>query len=390
MRILYVSNDQGGCRHYRCMLPASKLAEAGHEVLVGGDILTRPSGEICGRHPEEYDKGVRGFDVVVLQRWMHEKAADKIRAARSTGQAVINDVDDWFFGVPTSNVGFAATHRNNNAERNVEHYRRELAASTAITVSTPYLAQRLEHLGRPTYVLRNAIDLHRWGRHDRPEGPPRIGWLGHTSYRAGGDLSTLGGVLGPFLERHPEWMFSHVGAVNIDGVIDETRAEATAAALGIPRERLEAMPGCTIPDLPAAYARFDVGLAPLEDCPFNRAKSWLKPLEYAAAGVPSIGSRLPEYAAFGSLEMAGNAREWSAAMERLVDPIERTALALSAGARARELSIDKMWPMWEAAYMAISSGALGESLLAPPPPKPPPPGLSGADMRRMGRRPRAR
>ena len=39
----------------------------------------------------------------------------------------------------------------------------------------------------------------------------------------------------------------------------------------------------------------DIGIVPLSNIPFNHAKSFIKGLEYAAAGVPFISSYSPEY-----------------------------------------------------------------------------------------------
>lgn len=361
MNVLYISSDRGGCRHYRCLLPAQELSRAGHKVLVGADLIALPSGEIAGRHPQEHGKGMGGFDVVVLQRWMHERAAQIIGRARALGQAVINDVDDWFFGIPTSNAGFAATHASTDATHNVDHYRKALAASSAITVSTPYLAERLGHLGRPVYVLRNLIDLHRW----RPRGPGagvprRVGWLGHTSYRASGDLRVLSGVIGPWLARHPDWRFLHLGSY------DDANAEAVRGILGLAPEQFEALPPCGIEDLPAAYARFDLGLAPLEDCPFNRSKSWLKPLEYAAAGVASIASELPEYEAFACCATAARPREWRDLLDSFDDADTLRAAAAIARARAEQLDIARGWVAWEAVYQEVANRTLGAAVLEAP------------------------
>jgi glycosyltransferase involved in cell wall biosynthesis len=46
---------------------------------------------------------------------------------------------------------------------------------------------------------------------------------------------------------------------------------------------------------PNAVAQLDVAIAPLADNAFNAGKSWLKPLEAAAFGVPCVMSPSPEY-----------------------------------------------------------------------------------------------
>ena len=51
----------------------------------------------------------------------------------------------------------------------------------------------------------------------------------------------------------------------------------------------------------SSVAELGVGLVPLLDSAFNRAKSWLKGLEYAALGVPFVASPTPEYVKLAGL-----------------------------------------------------------------------------------------
>jgi glycosyltransferase involved in cell wall biosynthesis len=82
---------------------------------------------------------------------------------------------------------------------------------------------------------------------------------------------------------------------------------------------------------------FDIGLVPLDDSPFERAKFPFKLLQYMALGLPSVSAGLGEathvvqHGRNGLL--AGNAEEWRAHLSRLLrDPSLRATL----GAGARE------------------------------------------------------
>jgi hypothetical protein len=63
----------------------------------------------------------------------------------------------------------------------------------------------------------------------------------------------------------------------------------------------------------------DIGTAPLEDNRFNLSKSWLKPLELAAAGVPFVRSTTPEYEALGAGLPAAGHKEWRHQLTRLIN-----------------------------------------------------------------------
>lgn len=361
MNVLFVSSDAAGCRHYRMLLPARELhRQGGHTVLVAGDLVQRASGEIGAPSADDIRRTAFGFDIVVLQRWMNEEAPDVIRRARACGQVVINDVDDWFFGIPTTNVAFDATHKRADARSNIEHYRKVLAASSALTVSTPYLGQRYESLGRPVHVLRNAVDLDRYS--PRPVAPNSlvVGWHGHLAHGRTSDLTVLGRVLGAFMKRHDNARFLHIGSEG------EQDAEAMTQVLGIERERLLTRPLFHISQMHHKLGGIDIGIAPLEDSPFALSKSWIKPLEYAAWGHPAVCSDRPEYREFGPAALCRTPKDWADALERLAEPQERTTAAMAARARARELDIALRWREWERTYMRIQTEAMGERLTAPP------------------------
>ena len=83
------------------------------------------------------------------------------------------------------------------------------------------------------------------------------------------------------------------------------------------------MPMAPILDYPKLFPPIDIGIVPLNDLPFNHAKSFIKGLEYAAAGVPFIASNSPEYkylADLGVGRVASNREEWLYHLEELLNP----------------------------------------------------------------------
>jgi glycosyltransferase involved in cell wall biosynthesis len=346
MNVAFVTADTGGCRHYRCRLPARELEQHEHKTVVAQDLgINERTGELLAYMGSEY---LSGFDVVVLQRWMRADASKVIARARALGQVVINDVDDWFDGLPAAHRAFLDTHPALDSKQNRDHYRRALAASSALTVSTPYLAERLERLGRPVYVLRNLIDTSAWQLATTSlTDEPVLGWVGAIAYRSPGDLMILRGIVGPFLDQRPGSRFVHIGDR------DPLDFHDLAQAIDIPAHRIESRAFVGIDHLPAAMEDVDVALAPLERCPFNLAKSAVKAMEASAAGIPFIASALPEYEWFSDGRagiVADSPAKWRNALEYVCDPVEREHLSTAGRARVEECDIRLGWQAWERAY----------------------------------------
>jgi hypothetical protein len=81
-----------------------------------------------------------------------------------------------------------------------------------------------------------------------------------------------------------------------------------------------------INDYPKLFKQMDIGIVPLSDVRFNDAKSYIKGLEYAAAGIPFIASPSPEYlelAEAGVGRIARNWDEWEYHFNELRDPQKR-------------------------------------------------------------------
>lgn len=362
MRIAYITADwgrdatgapriPGGASWARFHVPARQLMRAGHHVVFGTHVAARPDGRLVGFN----DNGtplMMDPDVVVLQRWMHQDAPDAIREARAQGQVVLQDVDDWFWGLDPRNNAYAATDPRRHPTSNRDHYRRAVEASTAVTVSTEFLAKRIrERFGTTTHLLRNAVDLMMWERSEVRDtaGGLVVGWTGSLSHRSG-DLETLDGVLGP-------WLAENGGTFVHHGTSPYDRGETAAARLGVPEE----LAGPTRPlvppeEFPSNVAGFDIGIVPLSNQAFNHAKSWIKGLEYAAAGIPFIAQRTREYEALGAGILASTPEEWRDALDALSIPARRHEEQQRGFAAARAQGIAQRWTEWEEVYRRYAEG----------------------------------
>lgn len=332
----------GGSGYYRCGLAAKVLAEMGHDVVLG-TLLAPFHG--AGLGVGTWDGEAHwDFDVVVLQRWMFVDLPDQVYRARAIGQVVINDVDDWWEGMDPSNLAWSTSHPRASRVENRDHYRRVLAASSFITCSTPFLEERYRRLA-PTVLVRNCLDLSRWTPQEVRDGPPTLGWVGAIPWRSSGDLAVLWGFLRPFVERH-DLRVVHAGAI---------APGAFAEAVGLEPDppfapRVTETPMVPIEEHEGQFAGIDVALIPLADVPFNEAKSGLKGLQAAAAGVPYVASALPEYEYMGTRwgmgRTAKRTKDWLRELEWLMDPEQRRKDSEGAWVGTRAFGLHRLRMSW--------------------------------------------
>lgn len=289
----------------------------GHEVVVGPLISKNDTFGV-----QDWD-GNHHFDldVIVMQRVMFD-IAEKMKRAKAEGQILINDIDDLYWNLHPANLAWKASHPQFNSIENRNHYRAIISNSSGLIISTQYLAEAIKPMIQsPSIIIGNYIDPDRFiVRQHSDSEPPCIGWVGSTSHRSG-DLELLRNVLPP-LVRSNSVRVQHSGHLN--------GAPTFAEAVGLPVELVQTLPMAG-PDKYASLLNFDIGLVPLNVIPFNRAKSNIKGLEYAAAGIPFVASDIDEYSRlaneFGVGRVVRKPNQWIAALRQLCDFDTRKAEA---------------------------------------------------------------
>lgn len=359
----------GGAGWYRMMLPMRWLRDHGHDCAIGTLTYDTKAHLFAVL---DWD-GIAFYpDIVVMQRYMHEGLVECMDPAKARGQIVVNDLDDWFFGIDPRNHAFHTSDPKLNAEVNRDHYAAVLAKSNAITVSTPFLRDQCRKLfpRARVHLLRNAIDLERW--HPREEGgdPPVIGWVGAAPWRSG-DLSTEGArATGEFCNRH-NLRFHHSGMTGIGphyfqreqlGILTEReRAQArewfSSAGEQIGARYHTEQPMASIEDYPMLFDEIDVGIVPLADVPFNHAKSAIKAMEYAASGIPFVAQALPEQCGllgtFDFGRVAKNRSSWTRELEKMLSPAWREGQREQGLVGIKALDIANRGVQWQEFYESL-------------------------------------
>lgn len=333
----------GGSGWYRCHMPAAELAKNGYETVVAENVAMSDRGLVICDH-----EGVVHYDcdVIVMQRLMHESAYNLVRVAQDGGQIVVNDVDDWYWGLHPSNAAYNQSDPVQNPEVNREHYKAAIMASDLVTTSTPFLAERIADWGCNVQVVRNCIDLERWKPHPQRRDPI-VGWVGSVSHRSD-DLETVADAVGPFVnENNLGW--HHSGYF-------ETEKMAWAhpyKILGIDPIRSTTSPLCSIRRYPLQFGPIDIGIVPLNKIDFNEAKSFIKGLEYAASGVPFVAQDTAEYVLLeqrGVGVTASDTADWREKLESFLDYDARCAEAAKNLEAVQAFDIAANWQEWVKAY----------------------------------------
>jgi hypothetical protein len=303
--------DNGPCGYYRLRWPAEALSDR-------FDI------EIADR--TYYDPFSVGADIFVMQRPIHRRTPMVIRGLRAQGTAVVVDMDDDLSCVHVKNPSYAIS-------RDMHHIVEEACESaTMVTVTTDALATRYN----AGAVLPNCI----------PESYLKVphkdsalvGWGGKASTHPG-DLEVMGDAISrlnsPFLNVGP--------------------GDRIARVLGV-KQAFNATGHLPLAQWPSELARIGVGVAPLANTPFNEAKSWLRPLEYSAVGVPWVASPTTPYRAFheqGAGLLADSPSDWHLQLHRLQkDKQMRWDLADAGRELARAWTIEANAHTWGDAWQA--------------------------------------
>ncbi|MEN6430565.1 MAG: glycosyltransferase [Coriobacteriales bacterium] len=262
VKISFVAEQLASCAWYRCQVPGRALAAAGYDVHVADWI--------------DLDR-LAASDVVVFQRPSEPHVANIVRDLVAMGKTVVIDMDDDLWNLHPANPVYAVWKEPETIGALEECIR----SATTATAATPELARLMSRLNPLTVVVPNMLRREDWPAEmpDKDTGERIvIGWAGSTSHAP--DLPQLAGVVDTILARREDvevWFAGyHPGFVR-------------------PHPRLRLLPPVSLEEYPALVAKFDVGLAPLVDISFNRCKSDLKFLEYAAAGAATVASDVAAY-----------------------------------------------------------------------------------------------
>jgi glycosyl transferase family 1 len=285
VRVDIIPSDKVSCAHYRLAWPANAVA-----AQTDWDVRIHDPGDVYVRRPFAIQgiDDLESVDVVVMQRIATPRQVRLISALQKLGIAVVVDVDDLLSDIDQDNKSWSYW---NEQVMDLSRYRyidQATRMADLVTVSSDYLATKYGRHGR-VEVLRNGLPNHGFDDPDvvyersrAVDGEVVVGWSGSLDSHPH-DLDVLGGAVRAAMDNDPLLHFRVVGD-----------AEPVTQALNLDPSRVSGTGWLPFEDYHPALRAVDIGLVPLSETRFNRAKSHLKASEFAAAGAVVLASDLPE------------------------------------------------------------------------------------------------
>lgn len=307
--------DNGGpspCAYIRLLQPFN------HPVISAGSDV---------RITDEISVFTEAADILITHRHavteFHEAEAliahcrdHRIRLIYDLDDDLTNPVDDH------TDAGRLRTH--------LPAVRQMIAGADAIWVSTQALATRLGQHRRKIKILPNALDERLWwppATLDRPHtGPLRLLYMGTGTHAPDLDMII------PALDRLQATFGSRI-AIDIIGI---TRADLPTGINRVVPPYLATRSYPAFVNWLSLENKWHIGLAPLVDTAFNRAKSAIKAMDYAALGLPTVASDIGVYDGvvrdgLNGLLLPNTDMGWFAGLARLIrDPSQRALMAKQA------------------------------------------------------------
>lgn len=274
IRVLAVAADDTACGQYRVIRPLRYLQER-------YGVHTRVQFTLSPQDLVEFRP-----NILLLQRCISPGAIPMAEIAKKEGILVVHELDDNLHRVDPRSPAYQVYRGGSEA---LAVATRVVGLAHGCTFSTESLRRFYQFANRNAVVVPNSIDfdLRPWRVPFRYRQSDRlvVGWTFAAQHQQ--DYGVLKHVLSRIVKKYPH--------VDIAFYANPTQAMELFRDYGIPPERAMLVQPNRFQDYPYWIGIFDIGVAPLFNDEFTRAKSDLKLLEYGARGVPCVASDVEPY-----------------------------------------------------------------------------------------------
>jgi glycosyltransferase involved in cell wall biosynthesis/GT2 family glycosyltransferase len=230
----------------------------------------------------------RRADIIVTQRHAlpDRAAADALDIhAKRSGARLVYDLDDDLLAIPPSHPDAAWLRPR------AKVVRRLLDVADEVWVSSAGLAERLGQIRPDTRLVPNGLDERIWAYGRVPPrwqpDPIRILCMGSATHER--DLALILPALQRLRTDYPDRV-----TIDVIGMTPSFALPPGLRRLSPPFYATQSYPAF-VHWINTVTPGWHVGLAPLADTPFNRAKSAIKTMDYAAMGLAILASDVPAY-----------------------------------------------------------------------------------------------
>ena len=317
MKIAAYTPDNSACGYYRVIIPLAYL----HKYNICKQVKIFGKVEL-----DMYDD----YDIILAQRETLPTMLEDLHELQSRGKFVILDTDDLLESVHPSNPAYGIYHPGGPR---LTRYLETIRMADGVTTSTVELRDNYKYFNKNIHVSPNYIDFdfRPWPQYQViPKENIRLGWAGSSSHQL--DLMIIGNVLKKILDKYSNVQYAHFGDDNLYNFMLEQ--------YGLPEAQMLKISPIGFDKYPAYLTNFDIGLCPIADTKFNQAKSYLKPLEYSACGVPFVASAVTPYMRFTEPGengfLASTEEEWIEHLSLMIeDKTLRNKMSLQAYEKAK-------------------------------------------------------
>lgn len=346
MKILYITEDNGGVYKVRVGLPAKYLEKRGHKV----QILSRK---------DQVDK-IENPDVVVFTRGYPFDISPVVNFFKKKGSKIVYETDDALDLLKPDNPAFYTTPQMMASVRYL------LDKADIATTTTEDLANHLKKWNKNAAVLPNCVEIGEW--QERKGGDRlRIGWQGGSSHIS--DLMMVIDVIRDLQKQHDfdfviqgfteyksldEWYERNIKVSGEMFKNSEIGKALKKLLEKLSKIKYEFRPWVKIDKHPETVRdlNLDIGLCPLVKSDFNRMKSCIKFYEYAMVGTMTMASDVVPYSREVGYLAKNNYWDWKDKLEKLIlsEGLRKDILEEQREFVIENRDINKQIIKWEKAY----------------------------------------
>jgi glycosyltransferase involved in cell wall biosynthesis len=264
---------------------------------------------------------------------------DAIRQLKGMGAPVIIDVDDNFWAIPKTHVGYKVV---GPYSLNLKALENSLKMADAVCVSTEQLGQEIlsKELSKSYYMIPNVCNSHNPYNRSKKRGSSKVtfGFTGTITHRD--DFKTMIKPFIQFLQKEKNAAAVICGDPEIYRMLKN-----------IPENQKLYVPMYPYRYYPAQLSFIDVMVVPLINDEFNQSKSDIKILDALANAKPFIASKVEPYLPYenssAGFVVANEDRFWMEAFEKMMNETFRTSCGIASYELSKEHNVDQSAELWK-------------------------------------------